>query len=245
MEAKLVDALPADEGWQFEPKWDGFRCLAFRDGARGRAAGQGGQAARRAISRRSSAALRRCRQRASCSTASWSFRSATCCRSMRCRCGCIPAESRIAQARRRDAGAADAVRSAWRRRRPGAARRAAGRAARGAGALLRERAASAGSAAVALSPRDRATAAWRWLERGRRRARRRRRQAPRRALSARRAGDAQGQAAAHGRLRGRRLPLCAPRGKEVGSLLLGLYDDAGRLDHVGFTSAIPAEDGRR
>jgi ATP-dependent DNA ligase len=32
MEAKLVDALPEGEGWQFEPKWDGFRCLVFRDG---------------------------------------------------------------------------------------------------------------------------------------------------------------------------------------------------------------------
>jgi ATP-dependent DNA ligase len=32
MEAKLVDALPDDVGWQFEPKWDGFRCLAFRNG---------------------------------------------------------------------------------------------------------------------------------------------------------------------------------------------------------------------
>lgn len=32
MEAKSVDALPEDAGWQFEPKWDGFRCLAFRDG---------------------------------------------------------------------------------------------------------------------------------------------------------------------------------------------------------------------
>src|SRR5262249_51464589 len=31
MEARLVDALPTDAGWQFEPKWDGFRCLAFRD----------------------------------------------------------------------------------------------------------------------------------------------------------------------------------------------------------------------
>jgi ATP-dependent DNA ligase len=30
MEAKLVDALPEGAGWQFEPKWDGFRCLAFR-----------------------------------------------------------------------------------------------------------------------------------------------------------------------------------------------------------------------
>jgi len=32
MEAKLVESLPAGEGWQFEPKWDGFRCLVFRDG---------------------------------------------------------------------------------------------------------------------------------------------------------------------------------------------------------------------
>jgi ATP-dependent DNA ligase len=30
MEAHSVDALPDGEGWQFEPKWDGFRCLAFR-----------------------------------------------------------------------------------------------------------------------------------------------------------------------------------------------------------------------
>jgi ATP-dependent DNA ligase len=32
MEAKLVDAIPAEPGWRFEPKWDGFRCLAFRAG---------------------------------------------------------------------------------------------------------------------------------------------------------------------------------------------------------------------
>jgi ATP-dependent DNA ligase len=32
MEARIVDELPDDPGWQFEPKWDGFRCLAFRDG---------------------------------------------------------------------------------------------------------------------------------------------------------------------------------------------------------------------
>ena len=30
MEAKLVASLPAGAGWQFEPKWDGFRCLAFK-----------------------------------------------------------------------------------------------------------------------------------------------------------------------------------------------------------------------
>lgn len=35
MEAKLADAIPAAETvWQYEPKWDGFRCLAFKaDGA--------------------------------------------------------------------------------------------------------------------------------------------------------------------------------------------------------------------
>ncbi|HWD18157.1 MAG TPA: ATP-dependent DNA ligase, partial [Verrucomicrobiae bacterium] len=33
MEAKLVEALPAGAAWQYEPKWDGFRCIIFRQGA--------------------------------------------------------------------------------------------------------------------------------------------------------------------------------------------------------------------
>lgn len=32
MEARQVDVLPEGKGWQFEPKWDGFRCLARRNG---------------------------------------------------------------------------------------------------------------------------------------------------------------------------------------------------------------------
>ena len=32
MEALLAAELPEGKGWQFEPKWDGFRCLARRDG---------------------------------------------------------------------------------------------------------------------------------------------------------------------------------------------------------------------
>jgi ATP-dependent DNA ligase len=32
MEALLAAELPEGRGWQFEPKWDGFRCLARRDG---------------------------------------------------------------------------------------------------------------------------------------------------------------------------------------------------------------------
>lgn len=32
MEAHIADELPEGPDWQFEPKWDGFRCLAFRHG---------------------------------------------------------------------------------------------------------------------------------------------------------------------------------------------------------------------
>lgn len=32
MEALSVADLPQGDTWQYEPKWDGFRCLAFRDG---------------------------------------------------------------------------------------------------------------------------------------------------------------------------------------------------------------------
>jgi ATP-dependent DNA ligase len=33
MEAKAADTLPREEGqWQYEPKWDGFRCLVFKEG---------------------------------------------------------------------------------------------------------------------------------------------------------------------------------------------------------------------
>jgi len=34
MEAKAAERLPQGDAWQFEPKWDGFRCLVFRDGAK-------------------------------------------------------------------------------------------------------------------------------------------------------------------------------------------------------------------
>jgi ATP-dependent DNA ligase len=32
MLAKSVKSLPTAEGYRYEPKWDGFRCIAFRDG---------------------------------------------------------------------------------------------------------------------------------------------------------------------------------------------------------------------
>jgi ATP-dependent DNA ligase len=33
MLAKLSDEIPDGDGWLYEPKWDGFRCIVFRDGA--------------------------------------------------------------------------------------------------------------------------------------------------------------------------------------------------------------------
>src|SRR6267154_2670826 len=32
MEALPASELPAGAEWQYEPKWDGFRCVAFREG---------------------------------------------------------------------------------------------------------------------------------------------------------------------------------------------------------------------
>lgn len=32
MDARLVAEIPDGDRWQYEPKWDGFRCLIFRDG---------------------------------------------------------------------------------------------------------------------------------------------------------------------------------------------------------------------
>ena len=34
MEARSVSKIPIGNEWQYEPKWDGFRCLVFRDGGK-------------------------------------------------------------------------------------------------------------------------------------------------------------------------------------------------------------------
>jgi len=43
MEARQVDELPHGAGWQYEPKWDGFRCLAIRAGRRIDVVGRSGK----------------------------------------------------------------------------------------------------------------------------------------------------------------------------------------------------------
>jgi ATP-dependent DNA ligase len=43
MEAESVAELPRGAQWQYEPKWDGFRCLLIRDGQRVRMQSKGGR----------------------------------------------------------------------------------------------------------------------------------------------------------------------------------------------------------
>ena len=43
MEAKSVASLPEGDVWQYEPKWDGFRCLAFKNAADVRLRSKSGQ----------------------------------------------------------------------------------------------------------------------------------------------------------------------------------------------------------
>src|SRR6516164_7365763 len=45
MEAKLVDEIPRGRNWQYEPEWDGFRCMAFRQAGTVNFAVEGGSAA--------------------------------------------------------------------------------------------------------------------------------------------------------------------------------------------------------
>ncbi len=47
MEALLVSEIPAGENWEYEPKWDGFRCLAFRDGEKVELQSKSGQSLER------------------------------------------------------------------------------------------------------------------------------------------------------------------------------------------------------
>ena len=206
MEARQVDELPRDKGWQFEPKWDGFRCLASRDGAKVELMGRSGKSLARyfpeivaALARLAGPALH-LRRRARHPGRQGAV--------VRCAAD-APASRREPhrQARRRDTGAVDRVRL------PADARRRSHRAA------IDRTARSTGEASfvrladgAASAPVARDHAAGRGLALAgagrRRRARWCRRQAPRRALSRGRAGDAQDQVPAHGRLRRRRLPLC-------------------------------------
>ena len=89
MEARSVARLPDEPGWQFEPKWDGFRCLAFKSGDDGRAAVQVRQAARPLFPGDGRRGAGRQGDRIRARRRVGDRRSTARCRSTRCRTGCI------------------------------------------------------------------------------------------------------------------------------------------------------------
>jgi ATP-dependent DNA ligase len=76
MGAKVVAELPDGPGWQYEPKWDGFRCLAFKAGDEVELMGRSGKSLARFFPDMVAAVHS-------------SFSSATPCPSMHCRCASI------------------------------------------------------------------------------------------------------------------------------------------------------------
>ena len=70
MEALLAAELPDGDGWQFEPKWDGFRCLARRDGDEVTLTSKSGKPLGALFPRSRRDAARAEGERSSCSTAS-------------------------------------------------------------------------------------------------------------------------------------------------------------------------------
>jgi hypothetical protein len=89
MEAQLVSALPKDGAWQFEPKWDGFRCLAFRKAEHVELRAKSGKPLGRYFPEIVSA-LSTLRARRFVLDGELLIRWAARSHSMRCKCGCVP-----------------------------------------------------------------------------------------------------------------------------------------------------------
>ena len=195
--------LPERGGWQYEPKWDGFRCIAARDGAE---VGYGPSRASRspAISPRS----RRCSAGSRPEAVRHRRRAAD----RRRRRDLLRRAAAAAPPRgqpRAPSWPPKLPRCSW----PSTALRSAQECWPASRSLNAARRSSRcwprkPSRCLLLSPATaRSGRSARLAGAQRRRARRRHRQAAGPALPARRAGDGQGQAAPHRRLRGRRLPL--------------------------------------
>ena len=240
MEARTEEALPADPGkWQYEPKWDGFRCLAFKEGEAVELRGKSGKPLRRyfpeVLALLGSLPFERFVVDGEL-VIEIDGRLSFDALQMRLH----PAESRVRKLAAETPARLvlfDMLRVAGRRQPDkGAARRAPARA-RG----VRQNGGHGRAAhrdALHARPRRSGSVARRHKRDGRSG-----RQAPRPPLRKRRAGDGQGQADEDSRLRRRGLSLRS-RGRRVVSLLLGLYDAEGRLDHVGFTSTSPRTSAR-
>ena len=237
MEAKSVDALPSGSGWQYEPKWDGFRCLVFRDGEAVELQSKSGRPLARYFPEVAEAVRALAAQRFILDGelvipvgGILSFEALQ----MRLH----PAESRIRKLAREtpaqlmlfDCLAAEDGMSLIDR--PLSERRAALE------ALYEQEEA----AAILLSPfTEDGDVAQGWLDMAG--------GALDGVVAKRRDGPYASGERAMLKIKQLRTADCVVGGfrygsssREVGSLLLGLYNDEGRLDHVGFTSAIPASE---
>ena len=236
MEALLAEDLPDEPGWQYEPKWDGFRCLAVREGSTLNLWSKSGKPLGRYFPE-IVAMLQRLRATrfvldgelliSNCGVVSFD--------ALQLRLH--PAESRIrklsietpAMMIAFDCLALDDEMLAAQ---PLLARRAA----------LEEMLGAEDEPLLFLSPasEDRSEALG-WLDRG---------GGALDGVIAKRLADAYAPGKrAMIKVKQRRTADCVVGGfrygskqKEVGSLLLGLYNDAGLLDHVGYTSSIAAAD---
>lgn len=240
MEAKLVDSLPTGEGWQFEPKWDGFRCLAFRAGEEVELRAKSGKTLSRYFPE-VVAALRELPiknfvvdgELAIPVGATLSFDAL--------QLRLHPAESRVRKLANETPAIFilfDCLMDPKKRNlmsEPLAERRAVLE-------TFYESLPSPGL--LRLSPYTRSRAeAQRWLDRAG--------GALDGVIAKRVDGQYVNGERAMLKVKCMRTADCvvggfryASHGKEVGSLLLGLYDDEGKLDHVGFTSAIPEHERR-
>lgn len=236
MEALLAEALPDGEGWQYEPKWDGFRCVAARSGGQIDLWSKSGKPLGRYFPE-IVAMFERLRVREFIIDGELLIVTSGAVAFDALQMRLHPAESRI----RKLAAATPAIFMAF-------DCLAKGKALLGVKPLAERRAALEAMLAkeqepsLALSPAtDDRDAALRWLERS---------GGALDGVIAKRLDQAyQPGERAMVKVKQRRTADCviggfrfASKSKLVGSLLLGLYDEAGKLNHVGYTSSIADRD---
>ena len=236
MEALLAAELPDGEGWQFEPKWDGFRCLARRDGDEVTLMSKSGKPLARYFPEVADM-LRRTKAKRFLLDGELIIRVGDALSFDALQLRLHPAESRVRKLSAEtpaelmafdllelDGNSLAALPLAERREKLEA--------------FMRKNAVPGLELSPMTSDRD---VALRWLERS---------GGALDGVIAKRADqEYRSGERAMIKVKQQRTADCvvggfryAEKKKEVGSLLLGLYDDEGRLNHVGFTSALKAED---
>ena len=231
----LAAELPDGEGWQFEPKWDGFRCLARREGDEVTLTSKSGKPLARYFPEVVDM-LRGLKAKRFLLDGELIIPVGTRCPSTRCSSGCTRRRAACASCRSEtpaelmafdllELGGKSLVDlPLWKRREE-----------------LEEFFERTGARGLQLSPDDpRPRRRVGWLHRS---------GGALDGVIAKRADhEYRSGERAMIKVKQQRTADCvvggfryAEKKREVGSLLLGLYDDEGQLDHVGFTSAIPGQ----